>query len=176
MESEAIKIYEKLISSKNVLRDATFTEDANIIKIKESKVTVILGDLHWSQNEKNLIDCKIRAIFNISNAPKNEYNKFKDISYYNYNDIMDEDTVNISKIFDNITYLLHRYIDDHKQNVYIHCRAGISRSATVLAAYLIKYKKIGTTEALLYIRMYRGILPNVGFIRQLLEFERICHK
>lgn len=48
---------------------------------------------------------------------------------------------------------------------------GISRSATVICAYLIATTRITPHEALVAVRAKRGIVsPNTGFLRQLEEY------
>ncbi len=52
--------------------------------------------------------------------------------------------------------------------VYVHCNAGISRSPTIVAAYLMKYINVSHTTALEMIKTTRPkIKPNPGFIKQL---------
>ena len=48
--------------------------------------------------------------------------------------------------------------------VYVHCFAGISRSPSVVAAYLIKSRGMGASEALDFIKARRPVIdPNDGF-------------
>ncbi|KNZ72586.1 Tyrosine-protein phosphatase yvh1 [Termitomyces sp. J132] len=55
--------------------------------------------------------------------------------------------------------------------VLVHCVMGISRSATVVAAYLMKTRKISRATAIKYIKQRRPeIHPNYGFIKQLEAF------
>ena len=50
---------------------------------------------------------------------------------------------------------------------------GISRSATLVIAYLIKKNLIGAREALKYVEEKRSIVfPNNGFLKQLGTFEK----
>ncbi|KAG6903459.1 hypothetical protein C0995_005482 [Termitomyces sp. Mi166 len=57
-------------------------------------------------------------------------------------------------------------------NVLVHCFQGISRSATVVAAYLMWRRRINATEALEIVRAARHqIWPNPGFQEQLVLFE-----
>lgn len=52
--------------------------------------------------------------------------------------------------------------------VFVHCNAGISRSATIVAAYLIRYYNITHIEALNILRTVRPkIKPNAGFMKKL---------
>ncbi|KAG6812989.1 hypothetical protein H0H92_014920 [Tricholoma furcatifolium] len=57
-------------------------------------------------------------------------------------------------------------------NVLVHCVQGISRSAAVVAAYLMWRRRINATEALQIVRASRDqIWPNAGFQEQLVLFE-----
>jgi len=57
-------------------------------------------------------------------------------------------------------------------NVLVHCVQGISRSAAVIAAYLMWRRRINSTAALELVRAARDqIWPNPGFQEQLVLFE-----
>ncbi|KAH9482754.1 Dual specificity protein phosphatase 1B [Psilocybe cubensis] len=56
--------------------------------------------------------------------------------------------------------------------VLVHCVQGISRSAAVVAAYLMYSRRINSTQALNIVRTARDhIWPNPGFQEQLVLFE-----
>jgi predicted protein tyrosine phosphatase len=64
------------------------------------------------------------------------------------------------------------FINNTEGAVLVHCMAGISRSATIVIAYLMKEKQMGFQEAYAYTKRKRSIVfPNSGFRRQLREFE-----
>ncbi|KAF8868859.1 protein-tyrosine phosphatase-like protein [Mucidula mucida] len=55
--------------------------------------------------------------------------------------------------------------------VLVHCALGLSRSPTVIAAYLIRKRGLSVEEALALIRKSRElIMPNDGFLKQLNEY------
>jgi len=57
----------------------------------------------------------------------------------------------------------------------VHCHMGISRSATVIAAYLMSSRQIPVQKAIAIIKRARPqIQPNYGFIKSLYAFET-CH-
>lgn len=56
--------------------------------------------------------------------------------------------------------------------VFVHCNQGRSRSVSVLAAYLMKYRRMHMVAALELIRARRTVAcPNPGFVRQLTAYE-----
>ncbi|KAK9736181.1 Dual specificity phosphatase, catalytic domain [Popillia japonica] len=59
-------------------------------------------------------------------------------------------------------------------NVLIHCLAGMSRSVTVAVAYIMSVTHLPWKEALKVVRAGRNVAnPNLGFQRQLQEFENM---
>lgn len=55
----------------------------------------------------------------------------------------------------------------------VHCVAGVSRSASLCLAYLVKHEKMPLRKAFTHLRSRRpSIKPNTGFFNQLIEFER----
>lgn len=58
--------------------------------------------------------------------------------------------------------------------VFIHCNAGISRSAAVVIAYLMRKKCMSYQEAFLHLKTRRSVInPNPGFVQQLKDYEKI---
>uniref|UniRef100_A0A3Q2YGJ5 Dual specificity phosphatase 22b n=1 Tax=Hippocampus comes TaxID=109280 RepID=A0A3Q2YGJ5_HIPCM len=54
----------------------------------------------------------------------------------------------------------------------VHCLAGVSRSVTLVVAYIMTVTGLGWKEALAAVRVVRPSAgPNLGFQRQLQEFE-----
>lgn len=92
------------------------------------------------------------------------------ITSYLWLDLKDEPGEDISKYF-NESYA---FIDEHLKdsNVLIHCQAGVSRSASVVIAYLIKKLKINYLKALSFVRDKRpSVKPNSGFELSLIELS-----
>ncbi|OAF67497.1 hypothetical protein A3Q56_04777 [Intoshia linei] len=67
------------------------------------------------------------------------------------------------------------FIEDVRKNngaVLVHCKMGISRSASTVIAYLMKYKSISMNEATEFVKNKRSIIqPNKGFNKQLQIYE-----
>jgi atypical dual specificity phosphatase len=62
-------------------------------------------------------------------------------------------------------------------NVLVHCMAGVSRSASIIIAYLVRYREMSLRDAYMLVRGKRSIIrPNVGFWKQLIEYEHHVRK
>jgi len=66
-------------------------------------------------------------------------------------------------------------IDDarlHSSPTYVHCKAGKSRSVTVVLGYLIHANAWTLKTSYAYVAERRkGISPNIGFVAELMQFE-----
>ena len=61
-------------------------------------------------------------------------------------------------------------INDNK--VFVHCKEGMSRSATIVIAFLMKSMNLRFDNALKYVQTRRPIVdPNPGFRKQLKELD-----
>jgi predicted protein tyrosine phosphatase len=69
------------------------------------------------------------------------------------------------------------FIDNAIQSggcVFIHCNAGISRSASVVIAYLMRTECMNYQQAFLHLKKRRSVVnPNPGFVQQLKDYEKI---
>lgn len=103
-------------------------------------------------------------------------------------EIDDHPMVNIYSLFEQCYTIIMSAIQQ-RQNVLIHCQAGISRSVTILTSFFltclrcnpelivpyIQRTKPSWTESILeYIRSKRSCInPNPGFRKQLLQYEQV---
>ncbi|RCI01401.1 dual specificity phosphatase 12 [Rhizopus stolonifer] len=96
-----------------------------------------------------------------------DFNYQSDGIQYKNIPMMDIEGQNIIQYFDETnTFIQEAYKEGGR--ILIHCQAGVSRSPTVLAACLMKSKKIKRDDALAIIRQKRpSIAPNDGFMEQL---------
>ena len=77
----------------------------------------------------------------------------------------------IRKHFDEANCFIERAVRSNEQ-VLIHCRAGVSRSATIATGFLMTFFRMTLKEAYGLVQFCRNVVrPNQGFCRQLLEYE-----
>jgi protein-tyrosine phosphatase len=135
-----------------------------------------LGDMNYARDDNFLKENKITHILNCATElfPHTEtYNAIKLKGYYKINLI---DTPNAPFAEDYIrdgANKLNMWLE--KGNVvYVHCVAGISRSPSVIIAYLMIYKQISYSAALNHVKKQRNIVnPNDGFVKILQSKIRI---
>ncbi|XP_022644297.1 dual specificity protein phosphatase 14-like [Varroa destructor] len=85
---------------------------------------------------------------------------------------VDEPSQDLKKYFHPAADCIHETIRTGGK-VVVHCMAGVSRSCSIVLAYLVKYRNMTLREAFKFVRERRSIVhPNYGFFRQLIEFER----
>ncbi len=85
--------------------------------------------------------------------------------------VQDDDEVQIGAHFKRICQDIDAVRSEGKA-VLVHCMAGVSRSPTLVAAYLMHNRRITAAEALAYLKERRPCVdPNLGFRQQLLAWE-----
>lgn len=61
--------------------------------------------------------------------------------------------------------------------ILVHCSAGVSRSPTIVVAYLMKHRNMSLRTALGHVvRIRPQVSPNPGFIEQLKDMEMELYK
>ena len=88
--------------------------------------------------------------------------------------IADEMNVKISDHFDEALRFISDSIDKDRSNrILVHCEAGISRSSTIVIAYLMQYHHQSLKNAYTYVKQRKNnIGPNLNFLKQLIQFEK----
>jgi protein-tyrosine phosphatase len=85
--------------------------------------------------------------------------------------IDDDKEERISEHFFTVHKIISEAVSQNK-NVIVHCMAGMSRSPTLVIAYLMVENRWCYEEAVNYVRRRRPIIePNIGFVKQLKGLE-----
>ncbi|XP_054165532.1 dual specificity protein phosphatase MPK-4-like [Oppia nitens] len=131
-----------------------------------------LGNWHSATDQQILATHKIRRVLTITDTPIPDWKRHTNIEYFHIklNDMPEEDLLSHFEVTRNV--IADGQTNGH--NVLVHCHAGISRSSTVVTAYLMnKYDK-PFVEALDMVRIKRPFIsPNIGFRDQLRLYEEM---
>ena len=89
--------------------------------------------------------------------------------------VIDDASVDISKHFAETGAFIAKCIA-MGESVLVHCAAGKSRSATIVAAYLIKYEGMEAYDAISYLKQKRETCdPNPGFVKRLRDYSDLIN-
>jgi len=118
---------------------------------------------------------KIGAVVSITRIPTEEFGLPEHINYKEgtHLDIClaDHEDANISQHFKEAFDFIYTHINDGRA-VFVHCAAGISRSATLVVSFLMRRHRMSVYDALKYVKKQRPcVRPNDGFLQQLIEYE-----
>ncbi|CAF0959705.1 unnamed protein product [Adineta steineri] len=130
---------------------------------------IFVGNLNDAQNLDRLTQHGITHVVNCTpDLPFYWENKHKCLRI----DVLDLPSQNIRKYFDTAVEFIDNALRS-KGNVLVHCSAGISRSPTLVLAYLMKKNHWTLDVAFDKMRKLRQIVdPNMSFIIQLREWEK----
>ena len=132
-----------------------------------NKITdkVYLGDCFGADDETLI---KSRNITHVLSCMGKLSPKYKDKTIVQkIIELEDNEQTNIFQYFyDSIKFI------DNSNKVFVHCFAGVSRSATLVIAYFMWKKKMTFRESLFFVSKFRNIGPNMGFRMQLLILEK----
>lgn len=125
-----------------------------------------LGNVIAASNPEMMKDMNL-----IVNLSSYRYDKIYEKDYIDI-DIPDIPSSDIKQYFWKVTKVMNEYIQNGK-NVFIHCAAGISRSVSIIVAYLMTYQNMSLLDSLYLIKSSRKqeTCPNPGFFIQLQQLE-----
>ncbi|PIA98201.1 Dual specificity protein phosphatase 1B [Cercospora beticola] len=87
-------------------------------------------------------------------------------------DVEDDERQDLAKWFEKTNHFIHQGLQEGG-GVFVHCAMGVSRSATIVCAFLMWRFEVGREEALEWVRRGRArCRPNDGFWEQLGLYEK----
>ncbi|XP_066116243.1 dual specificity protein phosphatase 18 [Saccopteryx bilineata] len=121
-----------------------------------------------ANNKLMLSSNQITTVINVSVAVVNTL--FEDIQYIQV-PIADTPVSRLCDFFDSIADHIHS-VEMKQGRTLLHCTAGVSRSAALCLAYLMKYHAMSLLDAHTWTKSCRPIIrPNSGFWEQLIHYE-----
>ncbi|XP_020623515.1 uncharacterized protein LOC110061038, partial [Orbicella faveolata] len=131
---------------------------------------VYLGS-EW--NASNLEELKENGVGYILNITREIDNFFPGTFHYHNIRVYDLDETELLHHWDN-TYRFIQRAKNAGSKVLVHCRMGISRSASTVIAYGMKEYGWSLGDTMKYVKARRSVVqPNAGFWKQLITYEGI---
>ncbi|XP_067656981.1 dual specificity protein phosphatase 1-A-like [Haliotis asinina] len=128
-----------------------------------------IGDASHSSQRQLLKEVGITAILNVSTSCENHFPED-----FRYKVIPVQDTVTadlLTWFTDAINFIENIRLSGGR--VLVHCKGGVSRSATICLAYLMYARSLGLDDAFDYVKSRRDVIsPNASFMMQLTLFEK----
>ncbi|XP_016015727.2 dual specificity protein phosphatase 13 isoform X3 [Rousettus aegyptiacus] len=144
---------------------------ATLSHINEVWPNLFLGDAYAARDKSKLIQLGITHVVNVA-AGKFQVDtgaKFYHglpLEYYGI-EADDNPFFDLSVYFLPVARYIRTALSVPQGRVLVHCAMGVSRSATVVLAFLMIYENMTLVEAIQTVQAHRDICPNAGFLRQL---------
>jgi len=129
---------------------------------------LFLGSQDAASNETGCRENHVTHVLNVATGVA--YTHYDNIIYKTI-EVMDVPETKIKSYFEEA----FKFIDEGRNSggVLVHCNAGVSRSASIVIAYLMTREKMSFEEALHQVRnVKKDIRPNEGFTEQLKDYEK----
>ena len=136
---------------------------------------VYLSNYKDSINNEYINDNNIKVIINCSkNLPFINNNNIIKIRISINDDLSKQSNIDLFKYLNNITTIMNKYTKQN-YNILVHCYAGIQRSPSIIAAYLIRYYNFSMYEAINYIKQKKNktFYPKINFYNSLNKYQLV---
>ncbi|TDH13359.1 hypothetical protein EPR50_G00056810 [Perca flavescens] len=150
-----------------------FTGRAIISHADEVWPRLYIGDQDSAENRADLSRHRVTHILNAAHSKRRGAPGFYadlDVSYMGV-EAHDSCSFDMSVNFLPAAEFIHRALS-RGGKVLVHCHVGVSRSATLVLAYLMLKQNLTLVEAICAVKDNRGVIPNRGFLRQLIKLDR----
>jgi dual specificity phosphatase 12 len=133
-----------------------------------------LGDLSVALNKDEITRLGITDMITIEIKPLQASDLAPCVKRYLFLNAMDHSKQDVLSHFETSNEFIDNALKEPTNKVYVHCVAGISRSASLVIAYVMKTRSMNYTEAHDLVAQKRRVIdPNEGFVRQLVLYHKM---
>ncbi|XP_009895943.1 dual specificity protein phosphatase 13-like [Dryobates pubescens] len=134
-----------------------------------------LGDAWAARSKTTLQSLNITHILNAADGPYSintgaKYYKDLQIEYYGV-EAFDDPSFDLSIFFYDAANFIGKALNTSGGKVFVHCAMGVSRSASLVLAFLMIQENMTLVDALKTVSAHRDICPNSGFLSQLRDLD-----
>ncbi|XP_062352321.1 dual specificity protein phosphatase 13B-like [Cinclus cinclus] len=136
---------------------------------------IYLGDAWAARSKTTLQSLNITHILNAADGPYSintgaKYYTDLQIEYYGV-EAFDDPSFDLSTFFYDAANFIGKALNSPGGKVFVHCAMGVSRSATLVLAFLMIHENMTLVDALKTVSAHRNICPNSGFLSQLRDLD-----
>ncbi|KAM6265843.1 dual specificity protein phosphatase 13B-like [Porphyrio hochstetteri] len=136
---------------------------------------IYLGDAWAARSKTTLQSLNITHILNAADGPYSintgaKYYKDLQIEYYGV-EAFDDPSFDLSIFFCDAANFIGKALNTSGGKVFVHCAMGVSRSASLVLAFLMIHENMTLVDALKTVSAHRNICPNSGFLSQLRDLD-----
>ncbi|KAM6930444.1 dual specificity protein phosphatase 26-like [Xenentodon cancila] len=149
-----------------------FTGKAIISHADEVWPRLYIGDQHSAENLGDLSMHRFSHILNAAHSKRRGQPDIYEGMNITYMGVEGRDSCDydMSINFQAAADFIHRALS-RGGKVLVHCQVGVSRSASLVLAYLMLKQNLTLVEAICAVKDNRGVIPNRGFLRQLIKLD-----
>lgn len=146
------------------------------VNLDEIEPGLWLGNVTAAADLPTLDKLSIRSVLTIDSCPLPAHiteNPSLRVKYIQASDVPREDLI---KHFEDTNNFIKESLEEER-NVLVHCYFGVSRSATIVIAYIMEKYRLSYEAALQRVKAKRRfVMPNPGFINQLKLFSLMNYR
>ncbi|NWH26828.1 DS13B phosphatase, partial [Grus americana] len=136
---------------------------------------IYLGDAWAARSKATLQSLNITHILNAADGPYSintgaKYYEDLQIEYYGV-EAFDDPSFDLSIFFCDAANFISKALNTSGGKVFVHCAMGVSRSASLVLAFLMIHENMTLVDALKTVSAHRDICPNSGFLSQLRDLD-----
>uniref|UniRef100_H3C588 Dual specificity protein phosphatase n=1 Tax=Tetraodon nigroviridis TaxID=99883 RepID=H3C588_TETNG len=158
------------------LQRLMWTKKGTSSHMDEVQPRIYIGDMYAAKDKRTL---QAYHITHVLNAADGKFNVNTGPSFYRDTKItyhgveaFDMPSFNLKPFFHPAAHFIKSALSSPTGKVLVHCAMGLSRSSSLVLAYLMIHQGMTLAEAIKAVGANRNICPNSGFLEQLRELDK----